>query len=311
MPSRWPHRSDIPSPAGDFLSAREPAHPSPRCSVPLPRTQGGPAPYNPRNLRCATMRLSRPTPGPPKCHPWVTLWGATGSNTRVTLCDRDLASGGLRSIEPSGLLKRDIARCHSGGYQGSHPPKPPSKTPLRPFQLDCGPVLSQNCHLDQMPDHTAPRLTHTAPKPCVRVSIPSLGQHGALSVHFRSTAENRTLTELLPPRRLLHLWRRQKTRTNYRLPDFTLLLPYFRITIRRPRNRIRHPRPPAHTIPQQRSNRSKGGKTIENAILFYGVFGVTAVAALLRNLVNPMPVFAWLVATIPAQPQEQALRAKS
>ena len=116
------------------------------------------------------MRLSRPAPGLPKCHPWVTLWGATGSNTRVTLCDRILDSGGLRSIEPSGLLKRDIARRHSGGYQGSHPAKTAIENPATalPARLRAGALAVLS--LDQMPDHTTPRLTHTAQTPCVRVS---------------------------------------------------------------------------------------------------------------------------------------------
>ena len=62
------------------------------------------------------------------------------SNTRVTLFNqaRELGQGGAarkmsprgdtssrrpRLVQPVFALKRDIARRHSGGYQGSHPPQ--------------------------------------------------------------------------------------------------------------------------------------------------------------------------------------------
>ena len=157
-----------------------------------------------------------------------------------------------------------------------------------------------------MLDRTIPRLTHTAQRPvCASPKPRPSGHHGPLSVNFRSTAKHRTLTELLPPC-FASPWPHHEPCSNHRPPGFTLLLSYFRITIPahlaargQPPARTRHRPPPAHTIPQQRSNRGKGGKTIENAILFHGVFGVTAVAALLRKLVHPNPVFACLVVSIP------------
>lgn len=154
-----------------------------------------------------------------------------------------------------------------------------------------------------MPNRTIPRLAHTAKRPCVRVSIPGSRQNGALSVYSWSTAKHRTLAELLPPcPRPVGVvpGTAQKLPPLPLHPTFALLSYNHPPHLPAPRpNRICHRAPPAHTIPQQRSNGSKGGKTIENAILFHGVFGVTAVAALLRKLAHPMPVFACLVVPIP------------
>ncbi len=173
----------------------------------------------------------------PKCHPWVTLWAwvtlwvATGSNTRVTLCNRVLDSAGLRSIEPSGLLKRDIARRHSGGYQGSHPPKTAIQNPATalPARLRAGLVAELSPRPNARP-HRSQTHTHGPKAVCASLnprSRPAWCTFSALSVPCQTPNFHRTLT---PPSSAAFVAAPGNSK-NYRLPDFTLLLPYFRITI--------------------------------------------------------------------------------
>jgi hypothetical protein len=227
LPSRWRRELEIPGfPVGDSSCSRT--------GPPIPQVLGPPS-TDPRGT-CASqpaqpaLRDLAPVASnsrAPKCHPWVTLWVATGSNTRVTLCNRVLDSAGLRSIEPSGLLKRDIARRHSGGYQGSHPPKTAIQNPATalPARLRAG-LLEELSSRPNARPHRSQTHTHGPKAVCASLnprSRPAWRTFSALSVPCQTPNFHRTLTPLFagPP----------GNSKNYRLPDFTLLLPYFRITI--------------------------------------------------------------------------------